>query len=388
MLIVLVGLIVSCNQATPTSTETPITSQATSPPNQTATPTITPTSTPIATAVPTETAVVPTETTVVSPTPSQPIQFTLASQAQRSLLPTVDDGVFATELTGTGATIYHEGQFHMFYNAIQGGWPPTDILIGYATSADGLNWTRSGDEPVLIGSQLPYEGHTIYASSIVIAEDGRWLLYFHIVTASTAEGAGDSIGVASAPAPTGPWTIHDEILLAPDPNGWDSYALWAPSVVRTEAGYFMYYSGLGPPPEWDRAVGLATSPDGYHWTRHGAPILTASDNDDAWDSHRIEQSVVTITPDGFVMVYRADQGSGNFSGFRSAFGYALSSDGIQWHRPQETPILQPNAEPVWQTLWSAGLAHHDNTYYLYVETDGPYRGTRLYATTYQGALPH
>lgn len=90
------------------------------------------------------------------------------------------------------------------------------------------------------------------------------MLYFHTITDDTTQGGGDSIGVATAPSPTGPWTFQDELLLTPDPEGWDSYTLWAPSVVRTEQGYFMYYSGLGPPPEWDRVIGLATSPDGLN----------------------------------------------------------------------------------------------------------------------------
>lgn len=86
------------------------------------------------------------------------------------------------------------------------------------------------------------------------------------------------------------------------------------------------------------------------------------------------------------MVYRADKGSGNFSNSGTAFGYATSADGLNWQRGQETPILTPSDESVWSTLWSAGFVYQDGTYYLIVETDGPYRGTRLYLTTYEGEL--
>lgn len=366
----------------PASTETAV------PPTPSPTAEPTATQTGVSTAAPTVTAV-PTAapTAILTEATEQMVHFKLASDPERSFLPTSGGSLVTSELNGTGAVTFHEGQFHMFFNAMQGGWPPQDVAIGYMTSADGLTWTLAADEPVLVGSEAPYDIHAIYASSVVVAEDGTWLLYFHTITGSSAEGEGDAVGVATAPAPTGPWTYHDELLLAPDPEGWDSYALWAPSVVRTDAGYFMYYSGLGPPPHWDRAIGLAISADGLTWTRHGDPVLAASEESDVWDSKRIEQSVVTTSPDGFVMVYRADHGSGNFSGIRTAFGLATSTDGIVWQRVQTDPVLQPGDEAAWSALWSAGLAYANGAYYLFVETEGPYRGTHLYATTYEGPLP-
>jgi len=49
--------------------------------------------------------------------------------------------------TDPGAVMYDKGQFYIFYNGFN-GWP-APVEIGYATSPDGLNWTKQGDDPVL-----------------------------------------------------------------------------------------------------------------------------------------------------------------------------------------------------------------------------------------------
>lgn len=61
------------------------------------------------------------------------------------------------------------------------------------------------------------------------------------------------------------------VALRPNPDGWDSYALWAPHVVRYENFYYMFYTGVdGIDPAARQRIGLATSTDLIEWTRHPA----------------------------------------------------------------------------------------------------------------------
>ncbi|MDD3642638.1 MAG: family 43 glycosylhydrolase [Candidatus Krumholzibacteria bacterium] len=55
-----------------------------------------------------------------------------------------------------------------------------------------------------------------------------------------------------------------------NPNGWDSYGLWAPHVIRSGSTYFMFYTGIDGPgtdPDTRQRIGLAESSDLMGWTR-------------------------------------------------------------------------------------------------------------------------
>lgn len=59
--------------------------------------------------------------------------------------------------------------------------------------------------------------------------------------------------------------------LRPNPDGWDSYGLWAPHVVKYGKTYFMFYTGTDAPgtdPYAKQRIGLAVSTDLMTWTRH------------------------------------------------------------------------------------------------------------------------
>ena len=61
------------------------------------------------------------------------------------------------------------------------------------------------------------------------------------------------------------------VALRPNPDGWDSYALWAPHVVKCGKTYFMFYTGTDAPgadPYTKQRIGLAISTDLMTWTRY------------------------------------------------------------------------------------------------------------------------
>jgi hypothetical protein len=61
------------------------------------------------------------------------------------------------------------------------------------------------------------------------------------------------------------------VALRKNPGGWDSYALWAPHVVKSGGTYYMFYTGPdhhGGDPNGKQRIGLATSTDLVTWTRY------------------------------------------------------------------------------------------------------------------------
>jgi hypothetical protein len=292
--------------------------------------------------------------------------------------------------------VFHDGMFHMFFNGINGF--PAPVGVGYATSADGLQWTRQRDEPVLSARALSdtnFPGSNLFVTSALVEADGTWVLYFYTLSGSTFMGPGE-IGRATAPAPTGPWAIDPDPVLKPGPSGsWDEVQVSAPNVLKTDNGYVMYYDALGQGNP--SMIGMATSSDGIDWEKYNDPattdpafaesdpVLTVSA--EGWDSTRVIDPNVIRTDAGFEMIYLATSGSGKFTRGEFSFGAATSQDGIVWMKSDLNPILSNQDHPQWSQAFLSTLLHIDETYFLYFDLVTPaISGTNVYVATYQGSL--
>lgn len=295
-----------------------------------------------------------------------------------------------------GAVLYHEGQFHMFYNGINGF--PAPVRVGYATSQDGSQWQREVDEPVLSAQDLEgpqWIGNNFFVTSGLVEPDGTWILYFYTLGMGGFNGPGE-IGRATAPAPTGPWSIDPDPLLSPGPQGsWDDVQVSAPNVLKTDDSYLMFFDALGSGNT--SMIGMATSTDGTQWTKYNDPstsdpAFTESDpvlrmSDNGWDSKRVIDPNVLQTADGFEMIYLATTGSGKFASGEFAFGIATSTDGVTWSKSDQNPVLTNKDHPQWSQAFLASLVRVDETYFLYFDLVTPSRsGTNVYLTTYEGSL--
>ena len=381
-LFVLLGLLLLATCSTPateeavreTVTDVPPTVPAATevPPTETAVP-------PTETAVPPTATPEPTETPLSEPTAiPQPVLFTAVNPPDQPMMARPEEGsAFDAIYTDTGAVLYHDGQFHLFYNVIH-GWPPREILIGYATSPDGINWTRhSEEEPVMRAEEVSYAGHTILISNVRVEADGTWVMYFY--TWPTMSGtAASTIGRATAPSPTGPWTPDESPLLEPDPDSWDNFSVANPYVVQQDDGtYYMYFTG-NTRGSLDSYIGLATSTDGVTWAKHDGYILEAGD--EPWSERKITAPKVWRTETGWTMIFRNDP----ISGAPTTLSYATSEDGLTWTMmSQETPIFSINAATEWKAVWATDIAYLDGTYFLFTEL-GMGNSTDIHVMTYEG----
>lgn len=90
----------------------------------------------------------------------------------------------------------------------------------------------------------------------------------------------------------------------------------------------MFYEAVAA--DGKRSIGLATSASGKHdWQRHPAPILTASDNPDAWDCDSVGTPCAVAMSEGRWRLYYAgrSQQHGPWEGIGLALGVADSSSG-------------------------------------------------------------
>ncbi|MBI5931123.1 MAG: hypothetical protein HY862_17570 [Chloroflexi bacterium] len=309
-------------------------------------------------------------------------------------VPHGDTGEWDGTYTDPGTVVFHDGKFHMFRNGFQ-GWPAS-VEIGYLTSDDGLTWTEVSPDPVFYTADAPFNVEAALASSAIVEDDGTWVLYFYLWPHQFVTTDPGSVARATAPAPEGPWTMDTEITLGPgSADEWDGGGLSAPSVVKTDEGYVMYYAGsdlqgTGP----FSGIGMATSTDGITWTKYNDPATTAapyaesdpvflpSTEDGAWDSGFVHQPRVRLTPDGYVMLYRSAQTGGR----DKSYGLAISHDGIKWERIGTDPVFS-DSDTKLRGIWYSELEYHDGMYYGYFEIQRNYQNqTDIHVGTLNGPL--
>jgi hypothetical protein len=154
------------------------------------------------------------------------------------------------------------------------------------------------------------------------------------------------------------------------------------AIFHTEAGYVMYYSGgeefLTPLP---RLFGLATSPDGEHWTKYDDPTTTEppfnhSDpimevQADATETHlELWSADIAQLENGWEMFFSVTSAESTSPNSPAALGYGISDDGIHWHlyRDAEDAVLtrlQVNQAWASACICYPSFVRAENRYRLY-----------------------
>jgi hypothetical protein len=269
----------------------------------------------------------------------KPVKVELTSYEGNPVLTTGAAGEWDSGFVFAGSVIYKDGIYHMFY---AGGedFSIKPHAIGYATSEDGLHWTKYASNPILKMDTAISQGDIPYALPVV--DGDTWVLYFNDVR--NLGGVSRDIMRATAPTPTGPWTIDEApVLESGGSEEWDHSRMEINSVIRDPDQYVLYYYSqrLDVYP----GIGMATSPDGVTWTKYNDPATTepAFANSDPvfepgesglWDDNGVIPTVLH-TDNGWEMFY---MGSGDY-GTTWALGYATSPDGIIWTRFSSEPVM-------------------------------------------------
>lgn len=116
-----------------------------------------------------------------------------------------------------------------------------------------------------------------------------------------------------------------EPVLEPGAAGWDDFALRAPSLVKVENTYLMYYEGKDQATH-TRQIGRAVSTDGIHWSKSpSGPVFTPGPAG-AWDAAEVRYPTVLFDGTTYRMWYWGGSEGCN------RIGLATSSDGIAWKR--------------------------------------------------------
>jgi hypothetical protein len=301
---------------------------------------------------------------------------------------------WSKQFVDPGAVVFHDGEWHMFYNGIE-RWP-AHVKVGYATSPDGIRWTKQSPEPVFMTSDIPYAGVSAFMSDAEVLDDGTWAMWFYTVDSANSFATGE-IGRLTAPGPLGPWVADPEPAVVAGPEGsWDSDGAVQPSVLRVGDEWWMWFDGNMGDLEsvGDRSIGLATSSDGVTWVKYDDPDTTEAPFDGSdpvlvtdageWDERRVYDPGVERAGEGFVMAYFTRRPGTSAPEYDA--GLAFSEDGITWEKDARNPFFR-SASFGFAGVYLSTLIRTDAAYLLLFDAQSsPGSGTTVWYRLHEGSL--
>jgi predicted GH43/DUF377 family glycosyl hydrolase len=249
-------------------------------------------------------------------------------------VPVLDEGSpgsWDDDLVWTPSVVYEGGTYHMWYTGRDGA----KNRIGYATSSDGITWSKYGGNPVLdLGPGGTWDDNELYTLSVIYNGSGFEMWY----------GGDDNpyVRIGYATSPDGmTWTKHpsNPVLDLGSGGLWDDTYVWYPSVIFDGGGYHMWY--IGNDGSGNNAVGYATSADGIIWNRYASNPVFSNGSAGKWDGSLITSSNVYFDGDTYHLFYGGSDGS------NTRIGHAVSTDGITWTRNPENPVLDVGPSGSW-----------------------------------------
>lgn len=166
--------------------------------------------------------------------------------------------------------------------------------IGYATSTDGIAWSKSPAPVLVAGSAGTWDDSGVSAPRVIL-DGSTYKMWYAGVDATGAPGV-QQIGYATSTDGIA-WTKQATPVLMPTAGSLDAGGIRDMMVVRNGAGYQAWFTGVSGSPATSR-IGFATSTDGITWTKDpsGAPPQAVFDvgTGSAWDSGGVFRPFVLV----------------------------------------------------------------------------------------------
>lgn len=244
----------------------------------------------------------------------------------RLATPMLRNGPESDDLGKTGPRVVLKmgaTDYRLWYEAVDANLYTT---VGYATSADGVTWTKRG---TVMSPSAAWEGNEISPNSIIV-EGTTLRLYYH---AGGSQLVNRRIGTATSTDGM-TWTRAPTPILDLGASGaFDDNQVAEPRVLKVGATYRMYYTGRHAADSMT-SLGLATSSDGVTFAKQATPVLAANRWGNFWGG-----------------AFFIDRGSWHLwrgvtpdNGATSYLVYASSSDGLTWTDGPSMPVLSRNPD--------------------------------------------
>jgi len=142
------------------------------------------------------------------------------------------------------------------------------VAIARATSTDGVTWQRHG---VVLSPEEPWEKAALMCPSVLRDDNGL----YHMWYSGGERVEPDAIGYATSPDGVTWTRVTNVPVITPLPNSsWESHRVAGAHVFRKDEWLYAAYIGFAADFDRS-SVGIARSLDGIEWQRHAAnPVIT------------------------------------------------------------------------------------------------------------------
>ena len=204
--------------------------------------------------------------------------------------------------------------------------------LGIATSDDGLAFTKLSLPRIAMAEPR----RSFLTPTILKDSDGKLLKfqgkYWMWFCSATFGGGGRPHVVQAVTSEDGlNWSEPSEDLLT---------KAYCPAVIKDGDELRMWFTAPGPYP-W--VLKHARSADGLTWKVDETPVLEKTQD---WEHLVFNYPVVHKVDDGYLMWYTSYSTEDKY---KVSIGFAVSEDGITWHKHPNNPVLRPNEANEWES---------------------------------------
>ena len=230
----------------------------------------------------------------------------------------------------TPTVLFDGTTFHMWYQGNDG----INARIGYATSSDGISWTKSSSNPVLdLGPSGSWEGEDLGSPTVLFDGTVYHMWYSGDDDINAREGYATSTNGYT-------WTksISNPVLDLGPPGSWEDYVVGASTVIFDGSMFYKWYTGRQGS---TYKIGYATSSDSDRWKKNTAnPVLDLGPSG-SWDDRHLGHPTVLYNGIMYNMWYAG------YDGAVWRIGHATSQDGRTWMKSISNPVLDLGPSGSW-----------------------------------------
>jgi predicted GH43/DUF377 family glycosyl hydrolase len=241
--------------------------------------------------------------------------------------------------------VQRDGDDHrLWYCGSRGTVAERVFALGLATSHDETRFDKAANNPVF---RFGDGKHSVLTPTI-LRDNGTWRMWFAATDFTDSSGLHTLHESTSDDGVT--WSPPSPALL---PN------VYAPTVLKMGRTYRMWFTRVGQGP-W--VFCHATSRDGTTWQVTPAPVLQV---DQAWELDRLFYPTVVRQDDAYLMWYGSYWKDAK-PAQKTALGFAVSLDGLKWHKHPDNPVFRPEPKHDWES-------HYVTSQSVLRQSDGSWR---------------
>jgi len=247
-------------------------------------------------------------------------------------------GSFDQNEVAKGAVIKDGSTYKLWYT---GKNASGTYQIGYATSNDGSTWSKHGAPVLTPGSAGSWDSVQVGTPSVVKDGSVYKMWYSGTNNASGTSVRNSQIGYATSNdgISWSRSSSSTPVLSLGASGAWDSYNIFLPAVVKVnDTDYRMWFTGVNATSTSNPGIGYATSTDGITWTKYKNPDVSGTPYNDStpvvwpgnagsWKAQRAYGA--TVIQDGsYFRMWFSGLETDSCGGKR--IGFANSQDGKRW----------------------------------------------------------